>query len=139
MSAAFFHSHIRAGVRQKLLTLTALPPIAWEGKPYQPVKGAAWMSEQMRPITSVVRATGVGGTIAHTITANFTLHFPPGKGTVDIDALAGSLMELFRPGTSVSYEGSSAVVQQTERMALMQEPDWVNCPVIVTLIGHTSN
>lgn len=139
MSAATFHSNIRSGIRQHLTSLSALPVVAWEGRSYQPVKGTPWISEQMRPISSVVRATGRGGVIAHTLTENLTLHFPPGKGTVEIDALAGALIELFRPGTSVSYGGASAVVQQAERMALIQEPDWINCPVIVTLIGHTSN
>ena len=97
------------------------------------------MTEQMRPISSVVRATGLGGVIAHTVTANFTLHYPQGKGTVEIDATAGALIELFRPGASISYNTASAVVQQAERMALFQEPDWINCPVVITLIGHTSN
>lgn len=139
MSSLTFHPDLRAGIRQKLQTLSGLIDVAWEGKIYQPVKGTPFMTEQMRPISSVVRATGLGGVIAHTVTANFTLHYPPGKGTVEIDAIAGALIELFRPGTSVSYNTASAVVQQAERMALFQEPDWINCPVVITFIGHTSN
>lgn len=139
MSAALFHTDLRAGIRQRLQTLPGLIDVAWEGRAYQPVKGKPFITEQMRPISSIVRATGLGGVIAHTVTANFTLHFPPGKGTVEIDALAGALIELFRPGSTVSYNTASAVVQQAERMALLQEPDWINCPVVITLIGHTSN
>lgn len=139
MSALTFHGDLRAGIRQKLQTVTSLIDVAWEGKTYQPVKGKPFLTEQFRPISSVVRATGLGGVIAHTMTANFTLHYPPGKGTVEIDALAGVLLELFRPGASVTYNTASAVIQQAERMALIQEPDWINCPVVITLIGHTSN
>jgi hypothetical protein len=139
MSAANYHANIRSGIRQRLQTLPGLIAVAWEGRTYQPVKGTPFLTEQFRPISSAVRATGVGGTIAHTMTANFTLHYPAGKGTAEIDALAGSLLQHFRPGTSVSYNAASAVVQQAERMALITEPDWINCPVIITLIGHTSN
>lgn len=139
MSAVTFHTDLRAGIRQKLQTLPGLIDVAWEGKTYQPVKGKPFLSEQMRPISSVVRGTGLGGYIAHTVTANFTLHYPAGKGTVEIDALAGALLELFRPGSSITYNTASAVIQQAERMALFQEPDWINCPVVITLIGHTSN
>ena len=139
MTAALFHSEVRAAIRQRLQTMQGLIAVAWEGRAFQPVKGTPFLTEQMRPISSVVRATGVGGVIAHTVTANFTLHYPAGKGTNEIDALAGALLELFRPGSSVSYNTASAVVQQAERMAMIQEPDWINCPVVITFVGHTSN
>lgn len=139
MSAATFHKNIRAGIRQKLLTLSGLPKVSWEAKSFIVVKGTPFISESFRPISSVVRATGVGGTIAHTITANFVLYYPSDTGTTTIDATAGSLLQLFRPGTSIVYESDSAVVQQAERQALMQEADWVSCPVIITMVGHTVN
>ncbi len=139
MSATTIHSDVRAAVRQRLLTLNGLPAQAWEGRPYTPVKGTPYISESVRPISSVVRALGVGGTIAHTINAAFQLHYPPGVGTSAIDAMAGSLLQHFRPGTGLSYGTSTAVVQQAERTALQQEPDWINCTVIITLVGHTVN
>lgn len=139
MSATTFHADLRAAIRSRLLTLPSVPAIAWEGRQYTPVKGTPYIAESMVPVSSVVRAVGLGGTIAHTITANFTLHFPAGKGTNDVEALAGSVMELFRPGTALVYGTSSGMVQQAERMPLTQEPDWLNCPVVITIIGHTSN
>lgn len=139
MSAITFHPNLRAGIRQKLQTLANPIAVAWEGRVYQPIKGTPFMTEQVRPISSTVTATGIGGVIAHTVTANFTLHYPANTGTLEIDAFAGALLQLFRPGTSITYNSTSAVVQQAERMALITEPDWINCPVIITLIGHTSN
>jgi hypothetical protein len=139
MSAATFHANLRAAFRQRLLTQTGLPAQAWEGRPYQPVKGTPYVSESIRAISSVVRALGLGGTIAHTVTGNFTFHFPAGKGTNDVDSMAGSVMALFRPGTVLAYGGDSAVVQQAERSAVIQEPDWINVTVIITAVGHTAN
>lgn len=139
MSATTFHSDLRAGIRQKLQTVANPIAVAWEGRVYQPIKGTPFMTEQVRAISSTVTATGIGGVIAHRVTANFTLHYPASTGTLNIDAFAGALIETFRPGTSITYNSTSAVVQQAERMALISEPDWINCPVIITLIGHTSN
>lgn len=139
MSAATFHSNLRAAFRQKLLTQSGLPAQAWEGRPYQPVKGTPYVSESIRAISSVVRALGLGGNIAHTVTGNFTFHYPAGKGTNDIDGMAGNVMALFRPGTVLAYGDDGAVVQQAERGPVLQEPDWINVTVIITVVGHTAN
>lgn len=139
MTVATFHSNIRAAFRQKLLTLANVPAQAWEGRPFQPVKGTPFVSESVRAISSVVRALGLGGTIAHTVTGNFTFHYPAGKGTNDIDGMVGSTLALFRPGTILSYGNDSATVQQAERTAVSQEPDWINVTVIITAVGHTVN
>lgn len=139
MTVATFHANLRAAIRQKINTQPGLPAPAWEGRAYQPFKGTPYFSESVRAISSVVRALGLGGTIAHTITANFTFHYPAGKGTTAIEGMVGNVMALFRPGTTLSYNGDSAVVQQAERTAVSQEPDWINVTVIITAVGHTVN
>ncbi len=139
MSAATFHANLRAAIRQHLQTLPSLPPVAWQGREFAPVKGQPFVSESMVPVSSDVRATGLGGYIAHTVTANFTLHFPANKGTTALETLAGALMQHFRPGTVLSYASAAATVQQAERVGLIQEPDWLNATVVVTAIGHTTN
>lgn len=139
MSVTDFHTHIRSAIRAKLMTLNGLPAQAWEGRVYTPIKGTPYISESVRPISSEVRGLGLGGYIAHTVTANFQLHYPAGTGTTAIDALAGNLLQLFRPGTALVHSASSATVQQAERTGLQQEPDWTNCTVIITLVGHTVN
>lgn len=139
MTVATFHPNLRAAIREKLLTLAGLPAQAWEGRVYQPIKGTPYMSESVRAISSEVRALGVGGTIAHTITGNFTFHYPAGKGTNDIEGMVGTVLALFRPGTVLSYGGDSAIVQQAERTAVSQESDWINVTVIITAVGHTVN
>lgn len=139
MTVATFHANMRAAVRERLVSLAGMPVVAWEGRAFQPVKGTPYISESVRAVSSTVRALGVGGNIAHTVTASFRLHYPAGKGTQAIDATAGALLAHFRPGTVLAYSADSAVVQQAERTGNEIEPDWINATVIITFIGHTVN
>lgn len=132
------HTDLRAAFREALLTITGLPEQHWEGRRYQPTKGKAYVSEQFRPISSVARATGIGGTIAHTCTGNFTLHYPADEGTLGVDVMAAKIMDKFSPGSSLAYGETTAVVMQAERAPLVQEPDWINCAVIITVVAYTS-
>lgn len=131
---------MRAGLRQALIAITALPAAKqWEGRFADMARGTPFVSESVRPVSSVVRALGLGGTIAHTINATFTLHYPADTGTSQIEAAAGALMQAFRPGTSVVYGTSKGIVQSAERGPLLQQPDWINCPVTITVVAHTVN
>lgn len=125
------------GVRQIAVGLPA--GRAWEGRPFSPVIGRPYFSELMIPINSDVRALGLGGTIAHNVSANLTLRYPSGKGTAAIERMAGAFMELFRPGTAMSYGGTSVTILQAERRALIADVDWVSCPVIIDAVSYTAN
>lgn len=131
------HTDLRAAFREALLEINGLPEQHWEARKYQPTKGRAYVSEQFRPISSVVRATGLGGTVAHTCTGNFTLHYPADEGTLSIDVMAAKIMDKFSPGSSLAYGASKAIVTQAERAPLVQEPDWINCAVIITVVAYT--
>lgn len=134
-----FHIHLRAALRERLLAMTGLPDVAWEGKAYAPVVGKPYISESMRAVSSLVAAPGRGGYRAHTVTFNLMLHYPANKGTVPIETMAGLLLQHFSPGSTVSYQSVSVVIQNSEKRALLQEPDWIACPVIITMTGHTAD
>lgn len=137
---ATIHANLRAAFRQKLGTVSGLPAqIAWEGRPFTPTIGQAFMRESFRPIYSQPRAIGVGGTIQHRMTGNLTLFYPAGKGTVEIEQAAGAILAAFAPGTSLTYGGASCVVLQAERAPLLQEADYIGCPVTITLQAYTAN
>ena len=139
MSAAAFHANLRAGFRQLLQAIPSLPAVAWEGKHFAPTEGVNWLTESLRPISSIVRGTGRGGYIAHTVTANLNVRVPADAGTLDLDAIAGSILEAFHPGTAIVYGPTSAIVQRAERLGNQQEPDWLSAPITLTMIGHTTN
>lgn len=137
---ATLHADLRAAFRQRLASVAGLPSqIAWEGRTFSPVIGQPFMRESFRPIYSQPRAVGVGGTIQHRITGNLTLFYPAGKGTVEIEQAAGLILAAFAPGTSLVYGGATCVVMQAERAPLLQETDYVGCPVTITLQAYTAN
>jgi hypothetical protein len=137
--AATIHADMRAAFREKLLTLSDLPEIAWEGKEYADSLGVAFIREQFRPVYSRISAVGYGSTLEHRMTGNLTLFYPAKRGTIAIDAMAGALFSLFLPGQSLVYGSSSGVISNTERNALLQEPNWLSCTVTATITAFTAN
>lgn len=110
---------------------------AWEGTEFLPQTGQPWLRESFRPLSSEVRSLGVGGTIAHTMTGNLSLFYPSRRGTLAVERMAGAVVDLFAPGTALTYGGNSGVVLRCERQPLVQEPDWVSAPVIVSVTAYT--
>lgn len=139
MSAQMVHIDIRAAFRALLEAVPGLPAVAWEGRSFTPLVGTPFVRESLRPINSAVRALGRGGTISHTITAHLILFYPIGKGTVDIETMAGTLLEAFKPGTSLVYGTSKGVIMQAQRKPLLQEPNWQSLPIEISITAHTVN
>ena len=86
-----------------------------------------------------MRAVGRGGTIQHRMTGNLSVFWPAGRGVLDVERSAGLLLAAFAPGTTLAYDTSTGVVLQAERAPLVQEPDWVSCPVTITINAYTAN
>jgi hypothetical protein len=140
MTADRIHKDLRAAWRAHLLTVTGLPSAwAWEARAFTPVIGTPWTREAFRPITSKPRALGTGGTIAHRCTGNLSLFFPSGNGTTAIDDAAGQILAAFKPGTPLVYGIAKGTVLEAERAGLITEPDWVSCPVIITITAYSVN
>lgn len=137
--AATIHADMRAAFRQKLLSLPALPEVAWEGRDYLDRAGVPFIREQFRPIYSRIAAIGYGSTIEHKMSGNLTLFYPAKKGTLELDAMAGQLFTLFLPGQSLVYGDSAGTISNTERSAGLQEPKWLSCTVTVTITAFTAN
>jgi hypothetical protein len=137
--AATIHADMRAAFREKLLTLPGLPEIAWEGREYADQIGVPFIREQFRPVFSRISAIGYGSTLEHRMTGNLTLFYPAKRGTVPIDTMAGALFSLLLPGQSLVYGSSSGTISNTERNALLQEPNWLSCTVTATITAFTAN
>lgn len=137
---ATIHSDMRAAFREQLLAIPGIPTeVAWEGRPYDPKVGTPFIRESFRALASSVRALGRGGTIAHRMTGNLSIFFPAGRGTLGVETAAGLLLKGFAPGTALVYGGASGVVMQAERAPLVQETDWISCPVTITIVAYTAN
>lgn len=138
-TAASIHADMRAGFREKLLSLPDLPEVAWEGREYADKIGTPFIREQFRPVYSRISAVGYGSTLEHKMTGNLTLFYPTKRGTVPIDEMAGALFTLFLPGQSIVYGECAGTISNTERSALTQEPNWLSCTVTVTITAFTAN
>lgn len=139
MTTATFHSNMQAAARAYLQTMPSLPAVAWEGRPYTPVRGTPYISESFRPIASTVVGFGGGTTKAHRCTLNLVLHYPSGVGTKTISDMAGALLDHFDPGTKLSRDGDTAVILQAERTPVQElAPDWTTVAVIITMVGYTT-
>ncbi|CAB4122354.1 Protein of unknown function DUF4128 [uncultured Caudovirales phage] len=135
---ATVHSDLRSAFRARLQAINGLPSgRAWEGRSYAPQIGTPFIRESFRPISSTVRAVGIGGLIAHKMTGNLNLFFPAGKGTADVEQAAGLILAAFAPGTSLVYGPSSGVILQAERSPILQEPDWISVPLTITVYAYT--
>lgn len=139
MPATSIHTDIRAAFRTLLQTVGGLPQVAWEGRNFAPTRGTPFLSETVQPISSIVRAVGIGGTIAHTVNLTATLHYPAAAGTLTIETMAGAIMEALRPGVSLTYGTSSAMIQRVERNPVQQSPDWISVAVVATAVAYSSN
>lgn len=111
---------------------------SWEGRPFTPVTGVPYISEQLRAVYSQVRALGKGGTVAHRFASVFRLNYPAGTGTNPIDRMAGALRYLFEPGTALVYGGATAIVTNVERTPLDTSTPWLSCSVIASITAYTA-
>jgi hypothetical protein len=116
-----------------------LPKPAWEAESFTPVKGVPFMQEVVQAAGSQMAALGRGGTQRHRVLATATLFYPSGQGTLGLESMAGRLLKRFKPGTGLVYGSSQGIVTQAEARPLLQEPEWISCPVVATVTAWTVN
>jgi Bacteriophage related domain of unknown function len=140
VTIATLHTDMRSAWRQTLQGITGLTvEWAWEGRPYFPRDGVAFVRESFRAINSEPRAVGRGGTIAHDMTGNLVLCFPAGRGTLDVETAAGLILSAMPPGTPLVYGQNSGVVTKASRSPVAVTPQWVEVPVTVNVLAYTAN
>lgn len=138
MSSATVHADIRAACRSRLQQLADLPAgRAWEGFSFTPKRGQPFFADRLAAIHSSPRSIGA---IEHGMTYTVTLKFPADRGTGEIEALAGKLLDHFRVGTQLVSGASSALCTKAEiRGGVQQDIDWVALPVVVHLTAFTTD
>lgn len=140
MSITTVEADIRSAFRAALTAIPAMPDgRKWEGKTYQPVLGVPFIAESVRPIYSRVRGLGRGGNIEHRFLCIVNLNFPDGRGTAAIDALAGTIRDALSPAHTLVYNGTAAHILRAETGPLIEAPDWLTKPVMITVSTYTTN
>jgi hypothetical protein len=125
---------------QGLNTVTVaipMPDLALENEKYTPLSGRPFVNESVRNVSS--KAGPMGGIIRHTILMTLTLFYPPERGTLGIERMAGRLVKRFAAGQKIEYGDSAAVITDCEMKPMLREPEWLQCPVTASLIAWTLN
>ena len=137
---ATLHADMRAAFRKALRDIAGLPDqVEWEGKAFSPAIGVPFMSEGMVPVSSEPRAIGLGGTIRHRLLGTVNLFYPSNKGTLEAELATGLVLATFRPGTVLTYNGASGTVMKAEPRKILPDTDYLNAPVVVTILAYTAN
>jgi hypothetical protein len=137
---ATIHKDMRAAFRKAVLEIAGLPEqAAWEAVEFSPTTGVPYMSEGMKKIFSEPRAIGRGGTIQHKMLMTLNLFYPAGNGTLEAETALGLVLKAIYPGSVLTYNGASGTVMKTEGKDLQTETDFVNQPIVATVIAYTPN
>jgi hypothetical protein len=130
---------MRSALRAALLAVPNLPAVAWEGVTYTPVAGTPYLREALRVTSYRRKALGQGGTMQHDFRANLTLVYPSNRGTKDIEAMEGVLIQAFAPGTSLVYGGQSSFVMSAEPYGGLQVNNgWIQSVIVVSFTAYTA-
>ena len=114
-----------------------MPQVAWERETFHPVEGVPFISEVFRRIGG--KPVLFGGQWRHDLLLSLTLQWPSGQGTLGIESMAGRLLELYRPGTGLSFGGNVGKVASADQAPLNEESVWTACAVTASVTAWTEN
>lgn len=126
-------SSVRSYLRSQLLTITGLPAVAYEGRPYTPVVGTSWIREQLFPIDAPIETWGSDGYVRESFHYRLTLFSPIGGRLTDHENMLDTIRALFHPGGEIRDAQSrySGTVVEARRGMNITEPDWISATVTI--------
>jgi hypothetical protein len=133
---------IRAAFRSKLLTVSGLPPVAWQNRTFTPPNQAVWFKESLLPATSALTSfcgVGVDGLIQETGIYQITVYTPVGTETKAADDWASLLAATFKPGVVLSHSGQQVRCESAAIAPPVQETSWFGVPVSIRYRLFRSN
>lgn len=133
------HGDVRSALRQQLKTLSGLPSVEWEDRPFEPVVGTSYFREKLIPGNSGLKSIGPNGRIQHDGVWLLDVFVPSGKGSKEADDYAEAIMLAFAPGRELVYNGQLVRIRQAYRSSGRPEADWYQVPVTVVWWADTVN
>lgn len=130
---------IRAALANHLNTMTGVIAVAWENVAYTPTVGTPYLRPTVlmgQPRQAAIGDTGPNEQVG---VYQIDLFYPPGKGTGDINAMAGKIEQRFKRGTKIAYNGVTLTIRSVYLSAMQQGADWVQLPVNITFYTFTDN
>ncbi len=137
MSNATTQPDIRSASRAVVLGLGGVPTEGeWEGITYTPKLGTPWLRDGIEPVYSDPVSNGM---IENLVLYTLTFFYPVDatKGTRDIDAAVGKVLDAFKVGTWLEYGNTRAISLKAERRRMIVEPAWLSVPIIARLQAYS--
>lgn len=137
MSAPY--TAIRAAFTTKLLTYPSVPSIAWENVPFTPVIGTAYIKPVLLPGEPLQAEIGTNGINRHYGIFQISIFAPAGKGISTISSLRDGLIDHFKRGTVLTYDGIATRIIKAYPGQMLQETDYIHQPISIQFMAHAPN
>lgn len=136
---ASVESNVRAAIRQRLKTLTGLPPVAWEGYPYEPTVGVTHLRERLVFQDTTLTSLGAFGRLKHEGVWMLDVYTPGGKGVAEADDWVDEIKTLFAAGVSFSKDGTTVRITRAFAGAAQYPVNWTMRPCMIDWFTESTN
>lgn len=128
---------IQAALDTKLNTISPKPPIAWENKTYNPVKGTLYIRPTNLPGDTVQAGLGDSGEDSTIGVYQVDVFAPGGKGKKAAVDQADTIADLFKRGSDLTYNGRTVRIQSVSRGSARNDSGWYMLSVIIAYYSFT--
>lgn len=137
MSSLF--QDIRGALTTQANTATGLPSSrAYEGVPFNPVTGAAYVAYTLIPTQERPSSLGQAGLTLRQGLFQISLFYPAGSGTGAMESVADAVKNVFVAGNVVTQGTTNVRISYAERNApIIAHPDFLQLVVTVGWQLHT--
>lgn len=128
---------IRAALETKLYDLSPRPSIAWEGVPFAPTPGTAFIRPFLLPGPTVQHEIGTAGLYRHSGIFQVSCFTPSGLGLGAAQTQADAIQALFSRG-KLTKNSTTVYINSISIGPSIEEADWVQLPVSVNYYAFSS-
>lgn len=128
---------LSAALDGRLNSMASLPPVAWENKKYDPVKGTLYLRPTLLPgdtVGGTLSATGSDENVGVYIVDVFS---PADGGKNEAVTMADNIADQFKPVTELTYNGRLVRCISVSRGSAIVGDGWYNIPVRVRYHSFT--
>lgn len=132
-------SSVRSYLRERLLTVTGLPSVGYEGRIFTPLVNTPWIREFLMPLESPVVSLGGSGQVREDFIYQLTVYTPLTGGRItDHDDLVDRIRAAFFPGFTIRDQSSRffGTIVQSDRSPMMTEPGWMSTEISIRAYYH---
>ena len=129
---------ISGALDTRLDNLVGKPPIAWENKGYEPVKGTLYARPSILPGETVQASLGDTGQDMTVGVYQVDIFAKAGKGKNEAVVMADLIANWFKRGTVLTYNSRKVRIRNVSRKAgINNAGGWFQIPIEIAFISYT--